>query len=234
MVPPDDPTPAPGDDGEDPVVVMIDPIDPGAGGPDPGVVGGGGNGPPRRKIYVDGIGATILKERVEYLDADGHLVTESLKDFTRRALHKRFATLDDFLRRWKDEDRKQAIIDEMAEEGLNLETIRDELGKDLDPFDLVCHVAFDAKPLTRKERANNVRKRDVFGRYGDTARAVLEALLEKYADEGILNLDDTNVLKIDPFSHMGTPLELVRAFGGKPAYKQAVRDLQNALYEESA
>ncbi len=234
MVPPDDPTPAPGDDGEDPVVVMVDPIHPGFDGQDPDIDGGDRSGPPRRKIYVDGIGATILKERVEYLDADGRLVTESLKDFTRRALHKRFATLDDFLRRWKDEDRKQAIIDEMAEEGLNLETIRDELGKDLDPFDLVCHVAFDAKPLTRKERANNVRKRDVFGRYGDTARAVLEALLEKYADEGILNLDDTNVLSIDPFSHMGTPLELVRAFGGRPAYKQAVRDLQNALYEESA
>lgn len=233
MMPPDEPDPGPSEDerGSDGGEVLIDPVDPEAPWIDPGQ----GTSPPtgpQKKIYVDGIGATILAERVEYLDANGKLVTESLKDFTRKHLTKRFATMDDFLRRWNEEERKQAIIDELAEEGLDLEVIGSELGKDLDPFDLICHVAFDATPLTRKERANNVKKKDAFGKYGDTARAVLEALLDKYADEGVLNLDDTNVLKIDPFAHMGTPLELVRAFGGKAAYQQAVHDLQNAIYKK--
>ena len=189
---------------------------------------------PLRKIFVDGVGATIIKERVEYLDANGKLITESLKDFTRKHLTRRFASMDDFLRRWNAEERKQAIVDELAEEGLDLKLIGAELGQDLDPFDLVCHIAFGAKPLTRKERAENVKKRDVFNRYGEQARAVLEALLEKYADEGVFDLDDTNILQINPFSHMGTPIELMRAFGKKPDYLRAVHDLQNALYEESA
>ena len=119
-------------------------------------------------------------------------------------------------------------------EGLALDTIVEELGKDLDPFDLICHVAFDAKPLTRRERAEHVKKRDVFAKYGDRARAVLDALLAKYADEGVLNLDDTNVLRIPPLSDLGTPVQLVRAFGGKGGFVQAVHDLQAALYQETA
>ncbi|KUJ77865.1 restriction endonuclease [Ruegeria marisrubri] len=233
MMPPDEPAPGPGEDegGSDGGEDLIDPVDPEGSWIDPGQDTSPPTGP-QKKIYVDGIGATILAERVEYLDSNGKLVTESLKDFTRKHLTKRFATMDDFLRRWNEEERKQAIIEELAEEGLDLKIIGSELGKDLDPFDLICHVAFDAKPLTRKERANNVKKQDAFGRYGDTARAVLEALLDKYADDGVLNLDDTNVLKIDPFAHMGTPLELVRAFGGKAAYQKAVQDLQDAIYKK--
>jgi len=183
-----------------------------------------------RKIYVDGVGAKIVAERVEYLDAQGRLVTESLRDLTRRALKKRFASLDEFLRRWNESERKQAIVEELEDQGLPLDPILDELGKDLDPFDLICHVAFDAKPLTRRERAENVKKRDVFAKYGDRARAVLDALLEKYADEGVLNIDDTNVLKIPPLDQLGTPVELVRDFGGKPGFEQAVHDLQSELY----
>lgn len=213
-------------------------VDPGSSEANPGQdEPGGGGGPegPRRKVYVDGIGATIVKERIEYLDADGKLVTESLNDFTRKHLTRRFASLDDFLRRWKDEDRKQVIIDELAEEGLDLELIGREIDAELDPFDLVCHVAFGAKPLTRRERAENVKKRDVFNRYGDQAKAVLEALLDKYADEGFLTLDDANVLKVAPFTSMGTDFQLMRSFGKKPSdYKQAIYDLQKALYEESA
>ena len=189
---------------------------------------------PRKKIYVDGIDATIVAERVEYLDEHGKLITESLRDFTRKALRRRFASLDDFLNRWNAAERKQAIIDEMAAEGLPLTVIVQELGKDLDPFDLVCHVAFDSKPLTRRERAESVRKRDVFTKYGEQARAVLGALLDKYADEGVLNLDDANVLRIPPLDSLGTPVELVRAFGGKPGFERAVRDLQSALYREVA
>ena len=187
-----------------------------------------------RKIYVDSVSAGIVAERVEYLDQYGKLVTESLRDFTRKALKKRFASLDDFLRRWKAAERKQAILEELAAEGLALDTIAQELGKDLDPFDLICHVAFDAKPLTRRERAENVKKRDVFAKYGDRARTVLDALLAKYADEGVLNLDDTNVLRIPPLSNLGTPMQLLKAFGGKGRFVQAVHDLQAELYRESA
>src|SRR5690606_23213412 len=104
----------------------------------------------------------------------------------------------------------------------------------LDPFDLICHVAFDAKPLTRRERADHVKKRDVFTRYGDKARAVLDALLDKYADEGALNLDDANVLRIPPLNTLGTPIELVRAFGGKPGFDKAIHDLQSELYRDTA
>ena len=189
---------------------------------------------PRKKVYVDGVGAEIIAERVEYLDENGRLVTESLRDFTKKALRKRFASLDDFLKRWNAAERKQAIIDELEAEGLPLDPIVDELGKDLDPFDLICHIAFDAKPLTRRERAEHVKKRDVFAKYGDKARAVLDALLAKYADEGVLNLDDINVLKIPPLNTLGTPVELVRAFGGKPGFEQAIRSLQTHLYENIA
>ncbi len=191
-------------------------------------------GGPQKKVYVDGVGATIVAERVEYLDENGKLVTESLRDFTKRALRKRFASLDDFLKRWNATERKQAILEELEAEGLPLDPIVEELGRDLDPFDLICHVAFDAKPLTRRERAENVRKRDSFTRYGDKARAVLDALLAKYADEGVLNLDDANVLRIAPFSTIGTPIELIRAFGGKPGFEQAVQDLQSELYKDTA
>ena len=206
-------------------------------GPDPDGDGNGGVDPPpgtRKKIYIDGVEVDIIAERVTYLDARGKLVTESLRDFTRKALRRRFASLDDFLNRWNAAERKQAIVDEMAAEGLPLTVIVQELGKDLDPFDLVCHVAFDAKPLTRRERAENVKKRDVFTKYGGQARAVLGALLDKYADEGVLNLDDANVFRIAPLDRLGTPLELVGAFGAKADFERAVHDLQSALYREIA
>lgn len=191
-------------------------------------------GGPIRKIYVDGVGARILAERVEYLDENGKLVTESLRDFTKTALKKRFASLDDFLKRWKSSERKQAIVEELEAEGLPLDVVADELGKNLDPFDLICHVAFDKKPLTRRERAENVKKRDVFTKYGPQARAVLDALLEKYRDEGVLNLDDANVLKVTPFTAMGSVLQLIKAFGGKDGFEKAVREMQDALYQETA
>jgi type I restriction enzyme R subunit len=187
-----------------------------------------------KKVYVDGVGATIIAERIEYLDENGRLVTESLRDFTKKALNKRFASLDDFLKRWKAAERKQAIVEELEAEGLPLDPIAEELGKDLDPFDLICHVAFDRKPLTRRERADNVKKRDVFAKYGDQARAVLDALLAKYADEGVLNLDDANVLRIPPFTALGTPVQLIKAFGGKDGFERAVHEMLSALYQETA
>jgi type I restriction enzyme R subunit len=216
--------PEPGDD----ELVLIDPIDPFS------PLGGNTGGGPIRKVYVDGVGAVIVAERIEYLDENGKLVTESLRDYTRKALQRQFASLDEFLKRWNGEGRKQAVFEELEAEGLPFDAIAAELGKDLDPFDLICHIAFDAKPLTRRERAESVKKRDVFTKYGPQAKAVLEALLEKYADEGVMNLDDLGVLKIAPFSGMGSVIELVRAFGGKPKFEKAVHDLQTAIYEESA
>jgi type I restriction enzyme, R subunit len=228
--PPED-VPSTGDDGEKlpeepgPDETIVD------GPPDITISCGGDK---QKKIYVDGVAATIVAERVEYLDENGKLVTESLRDFTRKTLKKRFASLDDFLTRWNTAERKQAIVEELEAEGLPLDPIAEELGKDLDPFDLICHVAFDRKPLTRRERAENVKKRDVFTKYGDQARTVLEALLAKYADEGVLNLDDANVLRIPPFSEMGSVVQLVKAFGNRQGFEEAVHELQSALYSEVA
>ena len=188
--------------------------------------------PKKKKVYVDGVGAEIVAERIEFLDEKGKLVTESLRDYTKKELKRRFSTLEEFLQRWKVAERKQAIIEEIENGGLPLDAIREELGKDLDPFDLVLHVAFDQKPLTRRERADNVRKRDVFGKYGAEARGVLETLLIKYADEGVLKLDDPNVLRIAPFTDLGTPLQIIKLFGDRAGYEAAVREMQTELYEE--
>ncbi|MCR9062046.1 MAG: restriction endonuclease, partial [Rhodobacteraceae bacterium] len=189
--------------------------------------------PKQKKVYVDGVGATIVAERIEFLDENGKLVTESLHDYTKKALKRRFSTLEEFLQRWKVAERKQAIVDEIEAGGLPLDAIREELGKDLDPFDLILHVAFDRKPLTRRERAENVTKRDVFGKYGDEARAVLERLLTKYADEGVLKLDDTGMLKISPFTELGTPVQIIKMFGDKAGFESAVREMQSELYEDA-
>ncbi len=214
--------PVPPDPGDDEVIVDGEP-------PDINLVPGAER---RAKVYVDGVGVTILAERVEYLDENGKLVTESLRDFTKKALKKRFASLDDFLRRWKSAERKQAIIDELENEGLSLAPLAEEVGKDLDPFDLICHVAFDQPALTRRERADNVRKRDVFTKYGPQARAVLEALLLKYQDEGIIDLGDPRILQIPPLDAMGTPLQLIKEFGTRAGFTSAVQELQSALYQK--
>jgi type I restriction enzyme R subunit len=192
------------------------------------------DGNKRRKVYVDGVDTTIIAERVEYLDEKGKLVTESLRDFTKKALKKRFASLDDFLNCWKAAERKQAIVEELANEGLPLDPIAQEVGQDLDPFDLICHVAFDQPPLTRRERAENVRKRNIFTKYGPQARAVLEALLQKYQDQGVINLDDPRILQISPFDEMGTPVQLIKQFGSRGDFERAVRELQSALYQKAA
>ncbi len=190
----------------------------------------------RRVKYVVGGEVTVyvVAERVQYYGPDGKLITESLKDYTRRAVHREFASLDDFLRRWTGADRKQAVIEELEAQGVLLAALAEETartgGKEFDPFDLICHVAFDRPPLSRKERAEQVRKRDVFARYGEQARAVLDALLDKYADAGIASIEDIKILTLDPFSSLGTAPELIGAFGGKPAYLAAVRELEQQLY----
>ena len=186
------------------------------------------------KYYIRGKEVRVLAERIEYLDENGKLVTESLRDYSKGALKKRYSSLDDFLKCWNATDRKQAIIEELEREGLLLDPLAEEVGKDFDPFDLICYVAFDQPPLTRRDRAENVRKRDVFTKYGTSARAVLEALLQKYQDEGVTGLDDPRILKIAPFDAMGTPFELLKTFGGREGFEKAVHELQSALYGKVA
>lgn len=211
------------------------------GGSGGGLAGGeggdtGGEGfPPgpegkRAKYYIGDVEVHVIAERVQYYGPEGKLITESLKDYTRKAVRKDFATLDEFLKRWSSADRKAAIIKELEEHGVLLEALALEVSKDCDAFDLICHVAFDQPALTRRERAEQVKKRNYFTKYGEQARKVLEALLEKYADTGIENIDDIKILTLDPFSKMGTASELVSAFGGKSGYIAALHELENQLY----
>jgi type I restriction enzyme R subunit len=185
----------------------------------------------RRKYYVDGVPISIINERVQYLDADGRLITESITSYCKKTILKEYAGLDDFLKKWSKAKQKQVIIEELAEQGVFFEELKKEVGKDFDAFDLVCHVAFDQKPLTRRERANHVKKRNYFARYGETARAVLEILLEKYADEGIENIENLSILKIQPFDRLDSPIEIIRSFGGKVKYLEALHDLEQQIYE---
>jgi type I restriction enzyme R subunit len=192
---------------------------------------GNGDDPPGvRRYVVANVEVRVVSERVQYYNPDGKLVAESLKDYTRKTLTQEFASLDDFLVRWSSADKKQAIVNELAQEGVFFEALADEVGKDCDPFDLLCHVAWDQPPLTRRERAERVKKRDYFTKYGDRARRVLEALLDKYADAGVGQIEETQVLTLAPLTEFGTPTEIVKLFGGKDAYQQAVRELTQSLY----
>jgi type I restriction enzyme R subunit len=199
---------------------------------------GGGGGEPRTKYVIDDVNVRIAVERSQYLDADGKLITEDyrvlLKDQIRKALQAEFSSLTYFLRRWNQSDRKQAVLETLAEHGVPLDVLQQAIpnGTELDAFDLVAHVAFDQKPLTRRERANPVKKRDVFGKYGETARAVLEALLEKFANHGVQEIEDAKVLELPPFDQFGSKTQIRRGlFGSVENYMQAVQELEHALYE---
>jgi type I restriction enzyme R subunit len=182
------------------------------------------------KYYVDDVEVTIATERVQYLDANGKLITESLKDYTRKTVRKAYTSLNAFLNVWNSAERKQVIVEELAGQGVFLDELAEQIGHDYDPFDLVCHVAFDQPPLTRRERAENVQKRHVFARYGDKSRAVLNALLEKYADSGLRSVESLDILKVDPLTRFGTPVEIINLFGGKQNYLTAIHELETELY----
>jgi len=188
----------------------------------------------REKVFVNGIDVTALVSREMYFDHEGKPITVSLKDYTREQILGEYSSLDDFLNRWNEADRKEAIIQELEERGVLVEELQKAVNRELDIFDIICHVAFDQPPLTRRERAANVKKKNYFTRYGGTARAVLDALLDKYADEGIENLETLEVLKVQPFDRFGSPYEIVKEFGGKEKYLAAVRELENALYNKGA
>jgi type I restriction enzyme R subunit len=187
-----------------------------------------------KKYYVNNVEVRVATERVQYLDANGKLITESLKDYSRKTVLSSYASLDAFLNAWKSADRKQAILEELVTRGVFLDDLATEVGVDIDPFDLICHIAFNQPPKTRRERANNVKKRNIFGKYGDKARAVLESLLDKYADSGLRSVESLEILKVEPFTRFGTPMEIIRYFGDKDRYLAAISELENAIYQEAA
>lgn len=184
-----------------------------------------------KKFYVNQVPVSVVNERVQYYGKDGKLITESLKDYSRKNIEKEFTSLDDFILRWSEAEKKEELIKELAEHGIFLEVLREEVGLDLDDFDLICHIAFDQPALTRQERANNVRKRNYFGKYSETAQTVLNSLLNKYEQEGIYSIEQGSVLKVKPLNEMGSPVELVRAFGKQNDFEKAVKELENEIYK---
>ena len=196
--------------------------------------GGGAADGPKKYVLGNNVTVAVARERVQYLNAQGKLITESLRDYTRINLLKKYDSLDQFLQAWQQADRKAALLQELEGQGVLLEALADEVARtglmDLDPFDLLLHVAYDQPPLTRRERARRVQKRNVFTHYGPVARKVLEALLDKYADEGIATIESNEVFKLQPFTDLGSPVELVRSFGGRPQYLSALQTLQRELY----
>lgn len=186
------------------------------------------------KYYVNQVTVSVVNERVQYYGKDGKLITESLKDYSKKNIEKEYSSLDDFILKWNTTEKKEELIKELAENGVLLEALREEVGTDLDDFDLICHVAFDQPALTRKERANNVRKRNYFGKYSEIAQKVLNSLLDKYENEGIVSIEQGSILKVQPLNQMGSPVELVRAFGKKKDFEKAIKDLETEIYKEGA
>jgi len=186
----------------------------------------------RVKQYINGVEVSVLVSRELYFDNNGKPITISLKDHTREIIKGKYASLDDFLQVWNQADKKEAIIKELQEQGVMVEALNAAVDKEVDLFDLICHIAYDMPPLSRKERANNVRKRNYFTKYGEQARKVLETLLDKYADEGVENIESIEVLRVKPFDDFGSPIEIIHEFGSKQGYLEAVRDLENELYRK--
>ena len=186
-----------------------------------------------KKVFISGVPARIIAERIEYIGEDGQLITESYKDFSRKKIHSEFESLDVFLHQWNDAKKKQVLIEELEEHGIVFENLAEEIGKDYGIFDLICHIAYDQPPLTRKERADNVKKRNYFTKYSEQAQAVLNALLDKYADTDIKTIENAKVLRNKPFDTIGTPIEIINeAFGNKAKYEQAIQDLEEQLFNQ--
>ena len=184
----------------------------------------------KKKIYIDGVEVQVLSERVQYYDKDGKLVTESLKDYTRRNMLSEYATLDDFLQFWTSSAKRSAIIDELFEHGVLIEALRELYPADVDDFDLLCDIAYGIKPLTKSERAKNNKVDEVLAKYSEKCRQVLQTLIDKYADDTIDELVDKNNLKLKEFNEFGSPMKIASLFGGQASFLSAVREVQNALY----
>ncbi len=187
----------------------------------------------KKKQIIRGVEVKIINERVQYLGADGKIITESLIDYTKKNISEHYKSLESFLSVWNRAEKKKAIVEELEEQGVFFDALLEEVGKDFDPFDLICHIAFESKPLTRRERADNVKKRNYFTKYGSKAQAVINSLLDKYTQDGLLTIESMEVLKLKPINELGTPVELVTAFGGKFEYERAIRELELELYKKA-
>lgn len=183
------------------------------------------------KYMLGGTQVTVAQKHIQYLDKDGNLITESLIDYTKRNVRNQYASMDEFLNAWSDAERKQTIVEELEKRGVFFDDLCDEVGKDLDPFDMILHIVFDQPPLTRKERAEKVRKRNYFTKYGKQAAEILDALLTKYADSGLTDLENVDVLKVDPIKQYGTQVYIVNTiFGGIAKFREAIKELKAAIY----
>ncbi len=189
---------------------------------------------PTPKFYVNGVDVSVLQSREVYFDTNGKPITTSLKAYTKSLITEQYASLHDFLNKWNSTDRKEAIIQELENQGVLVNALQNAVGRDIDLFDVICHVAFDQPPLTRRERANNVKKRNYFTKYGDKARKVLESLLDKYADEGIANIESMDILQVKSLTNYGSPLQIIQQFGSKAKYLEAVKELEYELYKTGA
>ena len=184
-----------------------------------------------KKYYVKDVKVEVLSERVQYVDKDGKLITESLIDYTRKNILGQYARLDAFLKKWNEAQKKQAIVDELREEGVLLDAVREEIGQtDIDDFDLILHLAYDKAPLTRIERINNVKKRGYLYKYSELAQKVLGTLMDKYASDGLKEIEETKILQLTEFQQFGSPMKIVKEFGGKAAYEKAVKELEDEIF----
>ena len=184
-----------------------------------------------KRYVVNDVPVMVVAERVQYYGVDGKLITESLDDYTKKNVTRQYATLNAFLNSWTKAEQKTVILEELEEQGVLFEALQEQVGKDYDPFDLICHVVFGQPPVSRRERAAKVRKANYFTKYGEPARKVLDALLSKYSDGGIADIESMEVLRVDPFTTFGTPLEIVNTiFGGSANYLSAIRRLEQCLY----
>ena len=186
---------------------------------------------PREKVYVNGVDVAVLISRELYFDQHGRPITVSLRDHTREIITGKYGTLSDFFTKWSVSEKKEAIIQELTAQGVLVDALYEAVDKEVDLFDLICYLAYDQPPLTRKERANNVKKRNYFTKYGEQARKVLEALLDKYADEGIENIESMSVLTIPPINELGSLTEIIKEFGSRDNYLQAIKELEIELYQ---
>jgi type I restriction enzyme R subunit len=188
-----------------------------------------------KKYYVKkgSVEVKVINEVVQFLDPSGKIITESLADYTKKGISKEYRTLNEFIQKWNIADQKMALIQELENEGLLLEALKEQIpnGKEMDPFDLILHVAYEQKPLTRRERAKKVNQDSYFNKYGEKARKVIEALLEKYSDEGLENLENPEVLKVNPINKLGRPLEIMKLFGGRTGYLKVLKEIEQRLYK---
>ncbi len=229
-------------DGDGPIVIpeptepvtIIDPDFPEPDYPEPADPDGVNEPKPKYiKKVILGVEVNIINERIQYLGADGKIITESLIDYTKKSMRTQYKTLDSFLQAWNNADKKKVIIDELEDKGIYFDALKEEVGMQFDPFDLICHIAFEMPALSRKDRADNVKKRNYFTKYSAKAQVILSNLLDKYADDGLLTIESMEVLKLKPINELGTPVELIKAFGGKPQYELAIKELETELYRKA-